>query len=280
MWLIVATLLQLGTYVVQAEAWWVVLRRPGSPSLRRELVKLSVAKLFVDQVLPSASVSGSAIMAKGLEHLGIEQGLVMAAVVVETVAYYIAYSLALLGAIVLMIVGGHISIPILIAAAIVVVMTVLLGLVMHRMAQGKAPHLPRRVMRIPGLGLIDRALSRADSDRLSDHGQLFGATVWQFGIHLLDAMTVWALLLAVGVSAPPWTVFTSFMLASLARTVGIVPGGLGTFEAVSVTTLRAAGVSLPAALAATLLFRGLSLWIPMIPGWWLTRAEARAARKR
>jgi Mg2+-importing ATPase len=62
--------------------------------------------------------------------------------------------------------------------------------------------------------------------------------------------------------------------------VGIVPGGLGTFEALSVTTLRAAGLLLPAALAATLLFRGLRFWLPMIPGWWLTRAEAKSARKR
>jgi Mg2+-importing ATPase len=277
MWLIVAALLQLGTYVAQAEAWWVVLKRPGAGSLRGELVKLSVAKLFVDQVLPSASVSGSAIMAKGLGRLGIAQGVVMATIVVETVAYYIGYSVALLAAVALMLAGRHVSMPILIASAIVVVITVLLVVVMHRMAQGRAPRLPRGAMRIPGLGAIDRALARADPDRLSDRGQLVGATAWQFGIHLLDAMTVWVLLRAVGVSPPPVAVFTSFMLASLARTVGIVPGGLGTFEAVSVTTLRAAGVSLPAALAATLLFRGLSFWLPMIPGWWLTRAEARAA---
>jgi len=88
------------------------------------------------------------------------------------------------------------------------------------------------------------------------------------------------LLLAVGVSTPPWAVFSSFMLASLARTVGIVPGGLGTFEAVSVASLRAAGVSLAAALAATLLFRGFSFWLPMIPGWWLTRDEARGGWKK
>jgi len=42
------------------------------------------------------------------------------------------------------------------------------------------------------------------------------------------------------------------------RTVGIVRGGLGTFEATSVWALNLMGVSLPVGLAATLLFRGLS----------------------
>jgi Mg2+-importing ATPase len=48
--------------------------------------------------------------------------------------------------------------------------------------------------------------------------------------------------------------------------VGMVPGGLGTFEAASVLTLKLVGVPTVVALAATLLFRGLSYWLPMVPG--------------
>ena len=52
--------------------------------------------------------------------------------------------------------------------------------------------------------------------------------------------------------------------------MGIVPGGLGTFEAASVVTLRMVGVDIAVALAATLLFRGLSFWLPMLPGYWFS----------
>jgi hypothetical protein len=41
------------------------------------------------------------------------------------------------------------------------------------------------------------------------------------------------------------------------------------------------GVALPVALSATLLFRGLSFWLPMVPGYWFSRravAPRRAAR--
>jgi len=55
-----------------------------------------------------------------------------------------------------------------------------------------------------------------------------------------------------------------------------MPGGLGAFEAASVLTLKVIGVSAPVALAATLLFRGLSFWLPMLPGFWFARRTAGA----
>jgi len=61
------------------------------------------------------------------------------------------------------------------------------------------------------------------------------------------------------------------VVASLARTVSIVPGGLGVFEGVAVVTLNQIGVPLAASLSATLLFRGLSYWLPMIPGYIASR---------
>jgi uncharacterized membrane protein YbhN (UPF0104 family) len=49
--------------------------------------------------------------------------------------------------------------------------------------------------------------------------------------------------------------------------------GLGTFEATCVAMLRTLGVPLEAALMATLLLRGFTLWLPMLPGLLLARRE-------
>ena len=38
-------------------------------------------------------------------------------------------------------------------------------------------------------------------------------------------------------------------------------------------------VPVSAALAATLLFRALSFWLPMAPGWWVARGELRRAKR-
>jgi Mg2+-importing ATPase len=51
----------------------------------------------------------------------------------------------------------------------------------------------------------------------------------------------------------------------------IMPGGLGTFETASVMSLKSIGLPLPVGLSATLLFRGLSFWLPMIPGLFCSR---------
>jgi Mg2+-importing ATPase len=60
------------------------------------------------------------------------------------------------------------------------------------------------------------------------------------------------MLMALGLAVNPAPVFASFMLSTLTRTLGVVPGGLGVFEAVSVPTLKLIGVPVAAGLAATL----------------------------
>ena len=84
------------------------------------------------------------------------------------------------------------------------------------------------------------------------------------------------MLWALGLAVNPAPVFASFMLSTPPRTLGVVPGGLGVFEAVSVTTLTLFGVPVAAGLAATLLFRVFTFWLPMAPGLILARRAARA----
>jgi Mg2+-importing ATPase len=100
--------------------------------------------------------------------------------------------------------------------------------------------------------------------------------LFQLAIVLLDAATVWVLIRSLGEVASPTGVFASFMISTLLRTIGIVPGGLGTFEAASVVTLKLAGVPVGVALVATLLFRGLSFWLPMVPGLVFSRGARKA----
>ena len=69
------------------------------------------------------------------------------------------------------------------------------------------------------------------------------------------------------------------VLASAAASVTFLPGGLGSYEALLIALLIALGAPLEAAAPATLLMRGFSFWLPMLPGFWCARRElaARAA---
>ena len=278
-WIAVALLLQLATYALQGESWRALLVRAGARISRRVLIALSVAKLFVDQALPSAGVSGTVVMVKGLQKRRVGSRVLAAGVVAETVTYYVGYCLCILAAIVVAYVAGYHRLPVLLGFAAVVAVTATMGSIMFRLARGRPLRVPHWLECVPGIRPLRKTMESARSDLLKDVPMLLEVTGWQIGVHLVDAATMWALLVSLGTPITPIAVFASFMLASLARTVGIVPGGLGTFEAVSIATLRAGGASVGAALAATLLFRVLSFWLPMLPGWMITHGELRRARR-
>jgi Mg2+-importing ATPase len=119
-------------------------------------------------------------------------------------------------------------------------------------------------------------LGQADPTLARSLPLIFKSLLFQLAIVLLDATTVWILIRSLGEAASPAGVFASFMVSTLLRTISIVPGGLGIFEAASVVTLKLAGVAVPVALAATLLFRGLSFWLPMLPGLAFSRGVRKA----
>jgi uncharacterized protein (TIRG00374 family) len=96
-------------------------------------------------------------------------------------------------------------------------------------------------------------------------------------VFVADAATMQSCLLSLGINAPLSAGYIAFMMASIAVILGPVPMGLGSFEAVSVAMLRLFGVPFEAAFSATLLFRGLTLWLPLIPGGLLLRYEMKAA---
>ena len=141
------------------------------------------------------------------------------------------------------------------------------------MSRGRT--LPQWIQRLPIVGSGLRALAEATPGIAHDGWLITRCMGLEVAIFLLDAGTLWIMLYALGLSVHPAQVFASFMQSTLARTLGPVPGGLGIFEAASVATLKLMGVPIAAGLAATLLFRGFSYWLPMVPGILLARRETR-----
>ena len=282
-WLFVAFALQAATYVAQAAIWRGVSRAAGHPVPLGRLYALSLAKLFVDQALPSAGLSGTIVMARSLEDRGVPRAVVMAAVVVSIASYYSAYVISITVALVITLVRHQLN-PL---VELVAVLFALFGVVMSvavLVLSGRAPGaMSRRLSGLRPLRSGLELLEAADRRLSRDPRCLLPAIACQLAIMLLDTATMWSLIQALGASATPGGVFASFMIASLFRTVGVLPGGLGSFEATSVVTLKMIGVALPVALSATLLFRGLSFWLPMLPGLWFSRramAGSKAAARQ
>jgi di/tricarboxylate transporter len=73
--------------------------------------KLALAKLFFDQAIPSAGLSGSVVVAQALEEQGtLTRSAVLAAAMVNTTSFFIAYGIALAAAIMVLSLLRHASV--------------------------------------------------------------------------------------------------------------------------------------------------------------------------
>jgi uncharacterized membrane protein YbhN (UPF0104 family) len=274
-WLLLGLLLQTGTYMAGALIWQRIIMRTGISKRLWSYMGLGLAKLFMDQVIPSGGMSGTLLVVRALDRRGIPRGTSMAAVVLDLVSYYGAYVAALAVALGVVWIHGGLTLYILLPAAIFAPVAAGIPVVLVLVSRGRT--LPHWIQRLPIVGPGTRALEEA-TPGIAHNGSLITLCIGlQVAIFLLDAGTLWIMLWALGISVLPAQVFASFMLSSLARTLGPVPGGLGIFEAASVATLKLMGVPIDAGLAATLLFRGFSYWLPMVPGILFARRETRSS---
>ncbi|MGZ5094816.1 MAG: HAD-IC family P-type ATPase, partial [Burkholderiales bacterium] len=271
MWLGAAAVLQAATYLAQGEIWRCVTRAAGSPLPVGLAYRLSIVKLLVDQALPSSGLSGAVVVAGALQRRGIDEEVTTAGMVVNASAYLMAYIAALGTGLAVLAAEGRASAPVLVAggifvlaAAVVAAGAIRISGTQSQWLKGRA-HVPARLQRALEM------LARAKPSLVRNPRLIASAASLQLAIVALDALTLWALIHSLGVAAPLGAVFTSFMISTVLRTVSIVPAGLGAFEAASIFTLHGAGIEVPVALAATLLFRGFSFWLPMLPGVWLAR---------
>lgn len=84
---------------------------------------------------------------------------------------------------------------------------------------------------------------------------------------LVDCLCLAAAILAVGAAVPWQGLLLAYLTAAGATTLAVTPGGLGTVELALTAALVAAGLDAPHALAAALVYRVASLWLPAIAGW-------------
>ena len=273
-WLLLGLLLQMGTYVADALIWQRIIVRAGISRPLWSYMGLGLAKLFMDQVIPSGGMSGTLLVVRALDRRGIPRGTSMAAVVVDLVSYYAAYVAALAIALGVVWVHGDLSLFIILPAAIFAPVAAGIPTVLVLMSRGRT--LPKWIQRLPIIGSGLRALAEATPGIAHDGWLIARCIGLQVVVFLLDAGTLWIMLRALGLSVHPAQIFASFMLSTLARTLGPVPGGLGVFEAASVATLKLMGVPIATSLAATLLFRGFTYWLPMAPGILFARRETRS----
>lgn len=275
-WLLAAAVFQAATYLCAAGVWQRVLRQAGIRLRLRALVPLAVARLFTDQVFPTGGFGGRLLVVRGLRHRGVDLPAAMAAILVDLITLYVAFSAAVLVTLGILWRFHGLSKAILTAAALFSLLATAIPLTALWLSHGGG--IPRWARRLPRVGDLLAQMSQAPRHLVRDRAVLLPCVARQLAIFLLDSATLWAVLRAAGWPTGPAEAFASHVMALLTATIILlIPGGLGTYEAACVAMLTLFHVPVEAALAATLLQRGFTYWLPMLPGLWLSRREIRTA---
>jgi uncharacterized membrane protein YbhN (UPF0104 family) len=241
----------------------------------RESYEITMAGLVATRLLATAGAGGVALTAWALRRSGMEPRLVACRMVAFLVLLYVIYAGSLLldgiglgtG---LLPGGGSFAITFIpaIVAAILFAGAGLIALLpgdaersLGRWASssGRGAHLLARAVAGPALA-ASGVRTAIDLIRTRDP-RLLGAVAW-WGF---DICVLWAMFHAFG-SPPPFTViWMAYFVGTLGNLLPL-PGGLGGVEGGMIGAFAAFGVDFNLAVLAVLSYRGISFWLPTLPG--------------
>lgn len=274
-WLMLAVVFQGTTYFSVAMGWQQVLREAGHDPPLAPLVRIAITKLFADQAVPTAGMSGNILLVDQLIGLGIPRGVASAALIVSIAGYYGAFALCGLATLALLWINHNAS------PALISVLTMFLGLAVGIPAlalwlgRNGGGLIARHLQRINWLARMFETVAAAPPRLLGNRALIARVAACNLVVFLADTATLWVCLHALGTTATPWMAFVALVMAVIVTTLGPIPLGLGSFEVTSTGTLHLLGVPTEAAFAGTMLLRLFILWLPLAPGMVLMRQMRR-----
>jgi uncharacterized membrane protein YbhN (UPF0104 family) len=240
-----------------------------------ESYEITMAGLVATRLFAAAGAGGIALTAWALRRSGMEPRLVACRMVAFVVILYVVYAGSLLidgiglgtglfpG-------GGSFAItfvPAIVAALLFAIaggVAALPGDVERRLearasGSGRLAHWLARAVTVPALAAsgVRTAISLI---RSRDVGLLGAVAWWGFDISVL-----WAMFHAFG-SPPSFTVIWMAYFVGMLGNLLPLPGGLGGVEGGMIGAFAAFGVDFNLSVLAVLSYRGISFWLPTLPG--------------
>jgi uncharacterized protein (TIRG00374 family) len=274
-WIGIGVVLELLSFAGYVALFRAVFVRGESRIGWPESYEITMAGLAATRLFAAAGAGGIALTAWALRRSGMEPRLVACRMVAFTVLLYVVYAASLLidgiglgtglfpG-------GGSFAItflPAIVAAlllAIAAAVAALPGDVERRLERrasgsGRLAHWLARAVTVPALAAsgVRTALGLI---RRREVGVLGAVAWWGFDISVL-----WAMFHAFG-TVPPFTViWMAYFVGTLGNLLPL-PGGLGGVEGGMIGVFAAFGVDFNLAVVAVLSYRGISFWLPTLPG--------------
>ena len=270
--LLLALFLQVLTYVFDGAKWHISIKPYGYGLKLRELAKMAVEQLSMNQFIPSVGMAGNAIVAREMLNLKIPGWIVAQAMSIDILSLLASYCAMTVVAILLLYgIVPQVFLWLLIAF-LVFMLTVTLAFwhLLYHHNKWRFLNWLKRFKMVKQTLLV---MSQIPNGNVIPTQIFFRATALRIGIFVLDGLTLWILMMAIGFPATISASFIDHVAGSIGGIVSFLPGGIGGFEAACAGILVLLGTPFEAALAGTLLLRGFVLWLPLIPGLIFIRKE-------
>ncbi len=274
-WIVAGVVLELASFAGYVLLFRSVFVRGESRIGWAESYEITMAGLVATRLFAAAGAGGVALTAWALRRSGMEPRVVACRMVAFIVLLYVIYAGSLLidglglgtglfpG-------GGSFAITILpaIVAAVLFAfagaIALLPGDLERRLngwasGSGRVAHWMARAVTAPALA-ASGVRTAIGLIRSRDPGLLGALAWWGFDISVL-----WAMFHAFG-SPPPFTVIWMAYFVGMLGNLLPLPGGLGGVEGGMIGALAAFGVDFNLSVLAVLSYRGISFWLPTLPG--------------
>lgn len=293
-WLIGIVVSQLLNYYFLALNYRAVLKIKDLAVPVRELFPAMFVVQFLNQALPSATISGQAFFVQYLKRYGLPLAEAIGRAILELVTLYVAFGVFfLLSAILLF---GNNNLAFNPQITYFIYLFTFFGVIFtwiffafqrrrrgaiarwvigklhryfeanHRKNARGGSYTSHVAILFDQLG-VNLNLGTLDKHRV----QFFAACLWQ-GLELLaNAFTLYFVCYAVDAPLAFSAAFIIFTLTRFVSMASFVPGAFGVFEGSMTFVLTSFFIPVDIALAITLLFRAFSFWLPIPIGWTLYR---------
>ncbi len=277
-WLMVAAAVAIaGVFVSRGCAYHIALAAMGYSFPRGFLTRTALAATSAHHLVPTAGLSGYAVITYALHQRGVAAGRASMLALVDTLSNAVA-----LASLVIVVLVYLTSVPT--ASDANLAIGLLPGIALLVLAAGLY-YLQRDRQRLleftrPVSAGLSRLLGgRWQHDGLerfldqyyegkrliaSNPAGFLRMVAWQYAAVLCNCLALYAIFYALGVVPTPWVVFTGLILAMAGVAVVAAPAGAGSFEVVMSGYFVLHGIAAADSIAATLLYRVVSFWLPVL----------------
>ncbi len=292
-WLVGVIITQFLAYYSVALNYRDVLRVKDLEVSVHELFPVTFAVQFLNQALPSATLSGQAFFIQYLKKykLSIAEGIGRA--IIELMTLFSAFGIFFIISSLLMFHSGALAIHPEINLLIYLFLffgIIFLGIffILQKRHRGRLTHWIIR--RLHGYFeknhknnptehvamILDQFRSNVNLEVLKKHQKyFFSAMFWQGVNLLLNIITLYLIALAIDMPISFSVAFIALTLTKFVSMVSFVPGAFGVFEGSMTLILISFGTPASAAFAMTIILRAFTFWFPMPIGWILFKRISR-----